>query len=189
MLSGGVVLTDGAGNKLYLADKVPKGKKIRYIRLSEGRSVTLYSTECDRSTDTWEVSRETKTEHPTQKPVELAVRAIDNSTEAGNLVIDFFGGSGSTLRGAELTGRRCYTTELDPRYCDVIVNSYVRLTGNIGVTCERDGEIHQYVELKEENEKANGIAGGGVLVSLWRAARRAFRVIARTIRRKLNKTH
>ena len=189
VLSGGVVLTDGAGNKLYLADKVPKGKKIRYIRLSEGRSVTLYSTECDRSTDTWEVSRETKTEHPTQKPVELAVRAIDNSTEAGNLVIDFFGGSGSTLRGAELTGRRCYTTELDPRYCDVIVNSYVRLTGNIGVTCERDGEIHQYVELKEENEKANGIAGGGVLVSLWRAARRAFRVIARTIRRKLNKTH
>lgn len=159
VLSGGVVLTDGAGNKLYLADKVPKGKKIRYIRLSEGRSVTLYSTECDRNTDTWEVSRETGTEHPTQKPVELAVRAIDNSTEAGDLVVDFFGGSGSTLRGAELTGRRCYTIELDPRYCDVIVNSYVRLTGNIGVTCERDGQILQYAELKKQNEAAN--AGGG----------------------------
>lgn len=161
VLSGGVVLTDGAGNKLYLADKVPKGKKIRYIRLSEGRSVTLYSTECDRNTDTWEVSRETGTEHPTQKPVELAVRAIDNSTEAGDLVVDFFGGSGSTLRGAELTGRRCYTIELDPRYCDVIVNSYVRLTGNIGVTCERDGQILQYAELKKQNEAAN--AGGGYL--------------------------
>lgn len=159
VLSGGVVLTDGAGNKIYLADKVPKGKKIRYIRLSEGRSVTLYSTECDRNTDTWEVSRETGTEHPTQKPVELAVRAIDNSTEAGDLVVDFFGGSGSTLRGAELTGRRCYTIELDPRYCDVIVNSYVRLTGNIGVTCERDGKILQYAELKKQNEAEN--AGGG----------------------------
>lgn len=158
VLSGGVVLTDGAGNKLYLADKVPKGKKIRYIRLSEGRSVTLYSTECDRNTDTWEVSRETGAEHPTQKPVELAVRAIDNSTEAGDLVVDFFGGSGSTLRGAELTGRRCYTIELDPRYCDVIVNSYVRLTGNIGVTCERDGKILQYAELKKQNEAEN--AGG-----------------------------
>ena len=93
--------------------------------------------------------------------MELAIRAIDNSTETGDLVIDFFGGSGSTLRGAELTGRRCYTIELDPRYCDVIINSYVKLTGNVGVTCERDGKTHQYIELKQENEKANAIAGGG----------------------------
>lgn len=161
VLTGGVVLTDGGGNKVYIAEKPPKGKKIRYIRLSEGRSVSLYSTEGDQSTDTWEVSRETNTEHPTQKPVELAVRAIDNSTEPGDLVIDFFGGSGSTLRGAELSGRRCYTIELDPRYCDVIVNSYVKLTGNVGVTCERDGETHPYIELKQENEKANAVAGGG----------------------------
>lgn len=161
VLSGGVVLTDGAGHKLYLADKVPKGKKIRYIRLSEGRSVSLYSAEGDRSTDTWEVARETGAEHPTQKPVELAVRAIDNSTEAGDLVVDFFGGSGSTLRGAEITGRRCYTIELDPKYCDVIVNSYVRLSGNLGVTCERDGKVLQYIDLKEENEKANENCGGG----------------------------
>lgn len=161
VLTGGVVLTDGAGNKVYIAEKPPKGKKIRYIRLSEGRSVSLYSTDGDHNSDTWEVSRETNTEHPTQKPVELAVRAIDNSTEPGDLVIDFFGGSGSTLRGAELTGRRCYTIELDPRYCDVIVNSYVKLTGNMGVTCERDCEIYQYVELMQENEKANAVAGGG----------------------------
>ena len=187
VLSGGVLLTDGAGNKLYLADKVPKGKKIRYIRLSEGRSVSLYSTECDRATDTWEVSRETNTEHPTQKPVELAVRAIDNSTEPGDLVVDFFGGSGSTLRGAELTGRRCYTIELDPRYCDVIINSYVKLTGNIGVTCERDGEVLQYAELKKENDAKN--AGGGVLISLWRAARRTLRRLMAKLRRQLNKTN
>ncbi|MCD8308906.1 MAG: site-specific DNA-methyltransferase [Clostridia bacterium] len=189
VLSGGVVLTDGAGNKVYIADKPPKGKKIRYIRLSEGRSVSLYSTENDRATDTWEVSRETNTEHPTQKPVELAIRAIDNSTEPGDLVVDFFGGSGSTLRGAELTGRRCNTIELDPRYCDVIINSYVRLTGNVGVTCERDGQTYQYTELKQENDLAN--AGGGVnalIKIIWRA-KRAIHRIAAAIRRKLNKTN
>ncbi len=100
-----------------------------------------------------------------EKPVELAVRAIDNSTEAGDLVIDFFGGSGSTLRGAELTGRRCFTIELDPRYCDVIVNSYVRLTGNTEVKCERDGEILQYSELKKcsniLNAEDSSISPGG----------------------------
>ena len=189
VLSGGVVLTDGAGNKVYIAEKPPKGKKIRYIRLTEGRSVSLYSSECDHSTDTWEVSRETNTEHPTQKPVELAVRAIDNSTEPGDLVLDFFGGSGSTLRGAEITGRRCYTTELDPRYCDVIINSYVRLTGNLGVTCERDGKTYQYTELKQENDLANA---GGVLIALRRAAltaRRTVKRIAQAIRRKLNKSN
>ena len=148
-LSGGIALTDGLGNKLYLNDKIPKGKKIRYIRLSEGRSVNLYSNGCDRTTDTWEVSREANTEHPTQKPVELAIRAINNSTEPGDIVVDFFGGSGSTLRGAEMTGRRCYTIELDPRYCDVIVNSYVKLTGNYGVTCIRDGKELTYAELSE----------------------------------------
>lgn len=189
VLTGGVVLTDGGGNKVYIAEKPPKGKKIRYIRLSEGRSVSLYSTEGDQSTDTWEVSRETNTEHPTQKPVELAVRAIDNSTEPGDLVIDFFGGSGSTLRGAELSGRRCYTIELDPRYCDVIVNSYVKLTGNVGVTCERDGETHPYIELKQENEKANAVAGG-VLIAMIVAAKRALLRIAATIRRAIHKiTH
>ena len=152
VLSGGVVLTDGTGNKVYINDKIPKNKKLRHIRLIEGRSITLYSSESDRATDTWEVSREANTEHPTQKPVELAVRAIDNSTEPGNLVIDFFGGSGSTLRGAELTGRRCYTIELDPIYCDVIINSYIRLTGNCEVTCERNGKVYKYAELTQDGK-------------------------------------
>jgi len=160
VLTGGVVLTDGAGNKVYLADKPPKGKKIRYIRLSEGRSVCLYPE--GKMNTVWELSRETGTEHPTQKPVELAVRAIDNSTKPGDLVLDFFGGSGSTLIGAQMTGRRANLVELDPRYCDVIVNRYVRFTDNLGVTCLRNGETLQYTQLKQENEKANAIAGGGL---------------------------
>lgn len=153
VLTGGVVLTDGAGGKVYLNDKPPKGRKIRYIRLSSGKSVTLFPE--SKATTAWEVDRETGTEHPTQKPVELAIRAIDNSSAPGDLVIDFFGGSGSTLIGAEMAGRRCNTVELDPRYCDVIINRYVRFTGNVGVTCRRGDQELQYVALKEENDQLN----------------------------------
>ncbi|MDR1630080.1 MAG: site-specific DNA-methyltransferase [Oscillospiraceae bacterium] len=146
VLTGGVVLTDGAGGKVYLAEKPPKGKKIRYIRLSEGRSVCLYPE--SKAGTVWEVSREAGTEHPTQKPVELAVRAIDNSTQPGDIVIDFFAGSGSTLIGAEMTGRKAYVVELDPKYCDVIINRYIRVTGNNGVACIRDGKEIAYTQLK-----------------------------------------
>jgi len=156
VLTGGVVFTDGAGGKVFLSDKPPKGKKIRYIRLSEGKSVCLYPE--SKISTVWEVAKETGTEHPTQKPVELAIRAIDNSSKPGDLVLDFFGGSGSTLIGAEMAGRRCNTVELDPRYCDVIINRYVRFTGNIGVTCLRDGKELAYMQLKQENDKLNGIS-------------------------------
>ena len=138
-LTGGIILTDDAGNALYLSAEPPKGKKIRRIRLSKGRSAYL-SRQDGKAADIWEVARDSHTDHPTQKPVELAVRAIANSTKPGDLVLDFFGGSGSTLRAAEMTGRRCYTMELDPRYCDVIIKSYIALTGDKNIFCERDGE-------------------------------------------------
>jgi hypothetical protein len=48
--------------------------------------------------------------------------------------------------------------ELDPRYCDVIINRYVRFTGNIGVTCLRDGKELAYMQLKQQNDKLNGIS-------------------------------
>ena len=155
-LSGGVVLTDGQGGKVYLSSTPPKGKKIRYIRLSEGRSVLLYPE--NKDTTVWEVARETKTEHPTQKPVEIPLTAITNSSEAGDLVVDFFAGSGSTLAAAEMAGRRCYAIELDPRYCDVIVRRYVKMTGNIGVTLERDGKQLPYGPIQAQNDADNGVA-------------------------------
>ena len=138
-LSGGLVLTDGEGNKLYLTSEPPKGKKVRRIRLQKGRSVFLCQQD-GKTTDAWEVARDSHTDHPTQKPVELAIRAISNSTKPGDLVIDFFGGSGSTLRAAEMTGRRCCSMELDPHYCDVIVKGYAALTGDRNIVCERNGE-------------------------------------------------
>lgn len=154
VLGSGVVLTDGTGGKLCITDKPPKGKKMRYIRMEEGKPVDLYQE--DRMQTVWEVARETGTLHPTQKPVELPVRAIENSSQPGEIVLDFFGGSGSTLLGAELTGRRCFTTELDPAYCDVIISRYVTQTGNIGVTCIRDGEEIPYIQMVKQWAKENG---------------------------------
>ena len=153
VLGSGVVLTDGTGGKLCITDKPPKGKKMRYVRMEEGKPIDLFQE--DRMQTVWEVARETNTLHPTQKPVEIPIRAIENSSEPGEIVLDFFGGSGSTLMGAELTGRRCYTTELDPIYCDVIISRYVAQTGNIGVTCIRDGEELAYIDLVRQWAKAN----------------------------------
>lgn len=154
VLGSGVVLTDGTGGKLCITDKPPKGKKMRYLRMEEGKPVDLYQE--DRMNTIWEVARETGTLHPTQKPVELPIRAIENSSQPGEIVLDFFGGSGSTLLGAEITGRRCFTTELDPVYCDVIISRYVTQTGNIGVTCIRDGEEIPYITMVREWAIANG---------------------------------
>ena len=68
-------------------------------------------------------------EHPTMKPVDLLVYLIKNSSKEDNLILDLFGGSGSTLIAAEQTKRKCYTMELDPKYCDVIVKRWETLTG------------------------------------------------------------
>lgn len=68
--------------------------------------------------------------HPTQKPVRLAERALRKSSRMNDLVLDFFGGSGSTLIACIQLRRRCFMTELDPKFCDVIVTRYCNFTGN-----------------------------------------------------------
>ena len=78
--------------------------------------------------DLWSVKKDHGYVHPTQKPVELAVRAFSNHIRLLN-VLDLFGGSGSTLIGAEQTGRNCFVMELDPKYCDVIVDRWQSFTG------------------------------------------------------------
>ena len=83
-----------------------------------------------RSQDTvWEIPRPKRSaEHPTMKPVALVERALTNSSERGDIVLDPFAGSGSTLIAAELTGRRCFAMEIDPAYCDVIRDRYEAFT-------------------------------------------------------------
>ena len=68
-------------------------------------------------------------EHPTMKPIDLLVRLIKNSSKENNIILDLFGGSGSTLIAAEQTNRISYLMELDPKYCDVIVKRWEALTG------------------------------------------------------------
>jgi DNA modification methylase len=78
--------------------------------------------------DLWQIKKDTNYVHPTQKPVALSVRAFSNHIKLLN-VLDLFGGSGSTLIGAEQTGRIAYLMELDPKYCDVIVKRWEEFTG------------------------------------------------------------
>ena len=79
-------------------------------------------------------------DHPTMKPLKLLARLVKNSSRIGEIVLDTFGGSGSTLITCEQLGRRCYTMELDPRYADVIVKRYINFTGADSVTVIRNGE-------------------------------------------------
>jgi DNA modification methylase len=91
--------------------------------------------------DVWEIRRPKVSElHPTTKPVELIEKAINNSSLSGNLILDLFLGSGSTLIACEKTRRTCYGMELDPHYCDVIVKRWEDFTGKQAtkVTSGRD---------------------------------------------------
>lgn len=74
--------------------------------------------------------------HPTQKPLELAERAIRNSSQRGEIVFDPFLGSGTTLQAAGCLGRRCFGIEIDPRHCDTVVRRYIALAGVSAVTPE-----------------------------------------------------
>ncbi len=85
----------------------------------------------NNETDLWHVKKVNPQSmvHLTEKPVELARRAIEYSSRPGENVLDLFGGSGSTLIGAEMTGRRAFLMELDALYCDVIVQRWEKFTG------------------------------------------------------------
>jgi DNA modification methylase len=88
--------------------------------------------------------------HPTMKPVELIERALLNSSKAGDLVADFFGGSGSTLIACERRGRAARLMELDPRYADVICRRYQEY---VGKPATLDGDGRTFDEVAEERRK------------------------------------
>ena len=102
----------------------------------------------------WEYDKPKKNEyHPTMKPVPLIAYPIMNSSMSNCLVLDPFGGSGTTLIACEQSKRICYMVELDEKYCDVIVKRYIELVGNAdNVTVQRDGLTYKYSELKPEEK-------------------------------------
>ena len=94
--------------------------------------------------------------HPTSKPLDLLGYPIGNSTQENGVVIDTFGGSGSTLMACEQMNRICYMMELDEKYASVILRRYVEDTGDSdGVFVERDGKRYSYAELVKEVEQPN----------------------------------
>jgi DNA modification methylase len=84
--------------------------------------------------------------HPTSKPVELVERALVNSSKAGDVVADLFGGSGSTLIGCERRGRKARLMEIDPKYADCIVRRWQEYTGKLAVL---DGDGRSFDEIAE----------------------------------------
>jgi len=87
-----------------------------------------------KQSDVWEIPRpKVSEEHPTMKPVSLVAKAMLNSSRAGDLALDLFGGSGTTMIAAQQTGRVCFMMELDPKYCDVIIERWEQFTGQKAV--------------------------------------------------------
>ena len=107
----------------------------------------------DRKQSTiWEFDKPKKNaDHPTMKPVALVAYPIMNSSLTNSIVLDPFGGSGSTLIACEQTDRICFTIELDEKYCDVIVKRYIEQAGSSdSVFLLRDGTRYSYAEVTEE---------------------------------------
>ena len=89
-------------------------------------------------------------EHPTMKPIQLVAYPIKNSSAPNAVLLDLFGGSGSTLIACEQTDRICRTMELDPKYASVIVQRYAELVGSgEGITVERNGETLTFAEVAD----------------------------------------
>lgn len=104
-----------------------------------------------KQSDVWDIPRPKRSEeHPTMKPVVLVAKALMNSSHMGDVVLDLFGGSGTTLIAAEQTDRLCNMMELDPKYCDVIVKRFIESTQNTaGVFLLRGAEKIPFEEAQK----------------------------------------
>ena len=129
----GLTLRAPSGAELHLSPTAPAAA--RTVDLALGRRLVLQAG----LTDVWRVKKINPQAmvHLTEKPVELALRAMQCSSRPGENVLDLFGGSGSTLIAAERAGRRAHLMELDPAYCDVIVQRWANFTGQAPAKAER----------------------------------------------------
>ena len=98
--------------------------------------------------DLWFIKRPiANREHPTMKPTELVERAIRNSSQAGDTILDLFGGSGTTMIACEMRKRRAQLIEIDPQYCDVAVVRWQQFTGQPATL---DGDGRTFGEIAEQ---------------------------------------
>ena len=105
----------------------------------------------DTDFDIWEISRTQKNDlHPTMKPIPLCEKAINNSSKQKDLVLDLFLGSGSTMVAAHQLKRKCYGMELDPKYCQVIIDRMQKLDSKLSI------KINSKEYIKREKNEING---------------------------------
>jgi len=140
-----------SGLGAFMSQYIPNCEPCMYLHI-KGKSPSWYGPTTEKTV--WELQRVGNNEfHPTQKPVGLPVRAINNSSKSGDLILDLFGGSGATMIGCEETGRSCVMMELDPKYCDVIIKRWQDFTGKEAVL-ESSGDKFNDIFI-------NGRAGDG----------------------------
>ena len=126
-----------SGLGAFMSQYIPNCEPCMYLHKA-GKSPSWYGPTTEKTV--WEQKKEQRNDfHPTQKPVELPERAINNSSKQGDEVLDLFGGSGSTMIACEKTNRDCRMMELDPKYCDVIVKRWQEFTGQ-EATLEATGQ-------------------------------------------------
>ena len=104
-------------------------------KLDEGRN---------SESDLWEISKDSNYQHPTQKPVALSVKALQNHKKA-KIIVDLFAGSGSTMSGVHQSKRKCYGMELDPKYCDVIVKRMLKLEPTLRIKRNGVDVTNEYI--------------------------------------------
>ncbi len=139
-----------SGLGAFMSQYIPNCEPCIYA-FKEGASPQWFGPTDEKTV--WELKKEARNDfHPTQKPVGLPERAICNSSKSGQIVLDLFGGSGSTLIACEKTGRIARLMELDPKYCDVIVKRWQDFTGK-QATLESTGQT--YSELTEPSGLQN----------------------------------
>jgi len=114
-----------SGLGAFMAQYIPNFEPFIYA-FKKGKTPQWFGASDEKSV--WELKKDSKNEyHPTQKPVELPERAIKNSSKENNIVLDVFGGSGSTMVAAQQLNRKARLMELDPKYCQVIVDRMKKL--------------------------------------------------------------
>ena len=125
-----------SGLGAFMSQYIPNYEPCIYA-FKNGKSPQWFGASDEKSV--WELKKESKNEyHPTQKPIELPSRAIENSSKLKDIILDLFLGSGSTMVAAHQLKRKCFGIELDPKYCQVIVDRMLKLDPSL--TIKRNGE-------------------------------------------------
>ena len=138
-----------SGLGAFMAQYIPNYEPCIYGHKS-GQSIKWYGRTDEKTV--WELKNDNKNKfHPTQKPIELCERAVNNSSKISDIILDVFLGSGSTMVAAHQLKRKCYGMELDPNYCDVIVNRMLSLDDTL--TVKRNG-IEETSKWKEKIKEA-----------------------------------